>query len=637
MSTKKVVEDNVHELNPVHSDDVELKQNSLSDKDAISKDDEEDIDDSILDSYAHTKSIVIKKTEILFKQCDSKLQKAILFFSCFLIGYGYGLDSNIRYVYTGYASSDYGQHSLIATVGVINAVVGAASQMALARLSDVFGRLEILIASVVLYAAGTVIQSQAYDIQRFCAGSIFYNLGYVGVILIVTIIISDFSSLRWRTFYKCSVTLPFVINTWISGDVSSAVGPDKNWSWGIGMWAIIFPVASLPLIFVILHMRLKAGKTPEWKALKRQKTHYQSKGLWSFLKELYWRTDITGILILTVMLGCILVPLTLAGGAKSKWAKGEIIGPLVLGVVLIPIFGLYESYIARYPLAAYKLVKDRGVWSAMCIQFLLYFIGTMYKGYLYTVLIIAMNQSVKSATRINILPSFVSVVGTPFFGVVVAYVRRLKMFILSGISLYMVGLGLMYHFRGYEYSKNGVIGGLVVIGLGMCLYTGSVSLTVQASTSHEHMASVISLLLTVFRIGSAVASAVSGAVWTNLLPGRLEKDFEQYGNATLAKFAYKSPYKFVKEYKYGSDIRNSLIESYRYIQKMEVLIALVFCAVMLGCAFALRDPELTDEQAQNDLKDGEYIDAKTNDPIARVFLKWREGRKKEKAQAEGSL
>ncbi|CCH46886.1 Siderophore iron transporter [Wickerhamomyces ciferrii] len=608
-----------NELNKQYSQDDDIEK--LASHDVQSHEDKESIE-KILDEYSGTKSIVLKKTEILAKQYNSIWYRSLLLFSAFLIGYGYGLDSNIRYVYTGYAQSAYGTHSLISTVGVINAVIGGASQLVIARLSDVFGRLELLIVSIVFYTMGTIIQSQAYDIQRFCAGSVFYNLGYVGVLLVVTLIIADFSTLRWRSLYQCTTTLPFIINTWISGDITEAVNPLENWSWGIGMWAFIFPLSALPFVLCILHMRLKAGKTKEWKIVKQQKTFYQSHGIWSFLIELYWRLDIMGILLLTVLLGCILVPLTVAGGVTSKWAQGEIIGPLVLGVVLIPIFGAYETYIARYPMASYKLIKDRGVWSALIITFLLNFMGSIYGGYLYTVLVVAMNQSIKSATRIAIISSFVSVVWSPLFGVIVAYVRRLKLFILCGISLFLTGLGLLYHFRGYESSKNGVIGAMVVMGIGMTMYTGPVSLTVQASTNHDNMATVISLLYTVFRIGSGCGSAVSGAIWSNLLPKRLESDLSKFGNSTLSTFAYFSPYEFIVEYPYGSQIRMAMIESYRYIQKMEITIALIFCSLMLIFAFLLRDPELIDEQAQNDLSDDELINTKSSDPIADLILKW---------------
>lgn len=51
----------------------------------------------------------------------------------------------------------------------------------------------------------------------------------------------------------------------------------------------------------------------------------------------------------------------------------------------------------------------------------------------------------------------------------------------------------------------------------------------------ENMATVTALNLTIFRIGGAVASVLSGAIWTNALYPKL---LEYMGDAKLAQAAY---------------------------------------------------------------------------------------------------
>ena len=120
----------------------------------------------IPDKLKSTKSLVIRKTEILAAQYDTWFYRSILLFSAFLCGYGYGLDGSVRYIYTGYATNSYAEHSLLSTIAVINAVISAAAQIVYARLADVFGRLYLFITAVIFYVVGTIIQSQAYDVQR---------------------------------------------------------------------------------------------------------------------------------------------------------------------------------------------------------------------------------------------------------------------------------------------------------------------------------------------------------------------------------------------------------------------------------------------------------------------------------------
>lgn len=56
----------------------------------------------------------------------------------------------------GYATGSYDRHSLLATLNVVRAVIAAAAQPTAAKLADVFGRVEVLIVSVLFYVVGTL-------------------------------------------------------------------------------------------------------------------------------------------------------------------------------------------------------------------------------------------------------------------------------------------------------------------------------------------------------------------------------------------------------------------------------------------------------------------------------------------------
>lgn len=505
-------------MSDIHRDTLERHvsaevHKSLSDDTATkeSLDVSNDVQDA--SSEVEEKSIGVLKAEIIAAQWAGKwYYQAILLFSAFLVGYGYGLDGQIRYVFTGYATASYAEHSLLTTIGVVTAVAAAACQPVYARLSDVFGRFELFIVSIVFYVVGTIIESQSKSVQIYAAGSVFYQIGYTGVILIIMCILADFSSLKWRLFYLFVPTFPFIINTWISGDVTSALGMD--WSWAIGMWAFIFPLLCLPMIGCMLHMRWLAGRTEEWRQFRIRQTKFQELGPVGFAVYLFWKLDIIGLLLLIVCLGCLLVPLTIAGGVKSKWQDGSIIAPIVIGGLLLPVFGFWESYGARHPIAPFHLLKDRGVWAALVISFLLNFISAIESSYLYAVLLVAVDETQKSATRITSLSSFVSVIGGVFFGLFVVKWRRLKGFIIFGCAIWMVSLGILLHFRSGTSATAGIIGGVCLMGFGTTFFSYPVNVSMQTCTTHEHMAVIISLGLTVYRIGYAAGSSVAGAVWT---------------------------------------------------------------------------------------------------------------------------
>ena len=61
-----------------------------------------------------------------------------------------------------------------------------------------------------------------------------------------------------------------------------------------------------------------------------------------------------------------MLPFTLADTAPNGWSSGYIIAIIVVGFVVLVLFGLYESFLAPVPFLNAKLLTDRTVVGA-CI------------------------------------------------------------------------------------------------------------------------------------------------------------------------------------------------------------------------------------------------------------------------------
>lgn len=81
---------------------------------------------------------------------------------------------------------------------------------------------------------GTIVEATSNGVSSFCGGAVLYELGYVGVILLLEILIADTTTLRNRLVFSYIPALPFIINTWIGGNVVDAVIGTTTWHWGIG-------------------------------------------------------------------------------------------------------------------------------------------------------------------------------------------------------------------------------------------------------------------------------------------------------------------------------------------------------------------------------------------------------------------
>jgi SIT family siderophore-iron:H+ symporter-like MFS transporter len=539
------------------------------------------------------KSPGVRRAEALAAVLTTR-DRVFIFLGVFLVAFAYGLDGTVRYAYQPKATESFSQHSLLATVNVLRSVIAAAAQPTSAKIADIFGRAELVALSVFFYVLGTIVETVSTNVSTFAAGALIYQIGYTMIMLLVEVIIADITSTRARLIFSYIPAMPFLITTWVSGNVSQSVLEVTDWHWGIGMWCIIYPVCAMPLIVSLTLVGRRARKQGIM-----DKYSEDVKGMpWgAFLVDIFWRLDVIGIILMIAVFALILVPMTIAGGFEASWTAPQILGPLIVGVCTIPIFVLWQLR-APHPLVPFYLIKDRAVWGALGIALLLNWAWYMQGDYLFTVLQIAFDFDTMTATRVSSFYSFFSVVSGCILGFVVYKVRRLKVFIVAGTCLFMVAFGLLIRYRGDAdtSSRAGVIGAQVVLGLagGMFPYPAQASL--QAVLKHEHLAVMTGLYLATYNLGSAFGGAVSGAIWTQVLPGELDARLAPFNNATLATFAYGRPFEFAAAYPVGTPERQALIESYKHAQRLLTITGICLCVPLIAFAAVLRNQKLNDEQ-----------------------------------------
>jgi len=111
----------------------------------------------------------------------------------------------------------------------------------------------------------------------------------------------------------------------------------------------------------------------------------------------------------------------------------------------------------------------------------------MQSEFLYTILVIAFDESIKSATRITTLYSFASTITGLIVGGIVFKVGRLKPFIVAGTCLFVVAFGLLINYRGESgaSSNSGMIGAQICLGIAGGMFPYPAQASIQAATKHE--------------------------------------------------------------------------------------------------------------------------------------------------------
>jgi len=231
--------------------------------------------------------------------------------------------------------------------------------------------------------------------------------------------------------------------------------------------------------------------------------------------------------------------------------------------------------------------------------------------------------------------SFASVITGIFAGLFVRfYLRRLKPVILTGIALFLVAFGILIRFRGGSNAHSGILGGQILLGIAGGLFPYSAQALIQTEGGHQHTAillasylgtsrplSSLPLSLTssrsarvvlvrssasltpastslaaIYSVGSAFGNSISGAIWTQVLPGELEK---VTSNATAVELWYGSPFVAITEPdgQWGEPIRMGVVEAYRHVQKLLCITGICLAVLLVGCGLVLKDPVLGAEQS----------------------------------------
>jgi SIT family siderophore-iron:H+ symporter-like MFS transporter len=213
-------------------------------------------------------------------------------------------------------------------------------------------------------------------------------------------------------------------------------------------------------------------------------------------------------------------------------------------------------------------------------------------------LIVAYGQTSLQLGFIQNVYSFVSTCTGILVGLAVMKVRRLKPFICAGAILFMVAFGLLVRYRGSvdgsTHELAGYIGAEVVLGVGAGCFSYPTQAAVQARTKHERVAVVTGLYLAAFRVGSAIGSAISGAVWTQRMLPTLNRFI---ADPDIALSFYTTPLTVYSLYPIGSDVRTGAIEAYREVARILSIIGICLSALIIVWAFLLRDPKLGNTQS----------------------------------------
>ncbi|KAK3368079.1 siderophore iron transporter mirC [Podospora didyma] len=526
----------------------------------------------------------------------SKTALIIAYMSIFLMAFTTSLEGQVTYSLAAFAVSSFNNHSLLSTVFVVQGVVNAVIKPPMAKIADVFGRLEAFTLSIFLMVLGYIQMAGSQNVETYASAQIFYSAGSTGLQILQQVFIADTSSFLNRALFSSLPDSPFLITVWIGPLIAAFILANSTWRWGYAVWAVILPVAFLPLAMSLF---LNGRKAERLGLLKKRQHPNGSVAPWQASQKLFYELDVVGTLLFSAGLALILIPLTLVSRSPDGWHDRGILAMIATGVVLLVLFPFWESNprLAPHPLLPLELLKSRS-FCAGCglgfFYFMVFYIAV--QPYFYSYLLVALNLPVSRAGPITQTFSFASTIAALLASLAIrrSAAPRPRPFIIAGALIYSVAIAVLLQTRKRTASVASLFAAQTGLGAGAGLMHVATQLAVQASCGekHSHVGIATAAFLTLVEVGAAVGSAVSGAVWGRLIPGKLlaylPEDAKEHAADIYASVVVAC------SYAWGSPEREAIARAYQETITVLLHIALLSCVPLVVLAFFVKDYRLDD-------------------------------------------
>ena len=184
---------------------------------------------------------------------------------------------------TAFVTSMFEKHGLIATVGIVATIMGGCCALTLAKVVDVFGRIEGFLFMLVVLILGVILKAACENVETYVAGHTLYWTGHVGLMYVIDVMLADMTTLRNRMIMFGINGTPTIASVFAGPKIADLFYTNSTFRWAFGAFTIIIAGVSIPVIVMMLWHQRKADKMGLLTKDDNGRTWYQS--VWHYLIE----------------------------------------------------------------------------------------------------------------------------------------------------------------------------------------------------------------------------------------------------------------------------------------------------------------------------------------------------------------
>ncbi|APV44820.1 drug resistance transporter, EmrB/QacA subfamily [Dehalogenimonas formicexedens] len=362
------------------------------------------------------------------------------------------------------------------------------------KLTDMFGRRNLLLLAVLIFLAGSMLSGIAQNMTQLIYFRAIQGVGSGAIMVNAFSVIGDLfppaqrgkvQGLFGAVFGITSVAGP-LLGGWLTDNFS--------WRW---IFYVNVPVgiAALAVIF--------AGMVPKINNPHEVKNR---------------SIDYIGAILLTATLVPLLLALTW-GGSQYAWGSVEIVGLLIMAFVALIAFTWRETK-AKDPVISLSLFKNR-VFTVSIIATFLASLGMF--GSILFIPVFAQGVAGFSATNsgLILMPMMISiVVGSMTAGQIMSRTGNYKIMAIAGMAIATTGM-LLFSQINETTTQVSLILRMIVMGIGLGFTMPVFTVAVQNAFAHAKLGQVTAGIQLFRTVGATVGGAVLGGVMNAQLASRL--------------------------------------------------------------------------------------------------------------------
>ncbi|KAI8626906.1 MFS general substrate transporter [Xylariaceae sp. FL1651] len=355
--------------------------------------------------------------------------------------------------------------------------------------SDVIGRKIMLNIAFFFFFIGSIVFATAPSMPAVIVGRLVQGLGGGGLDVLNEVLLCDITTMKERSLWLGLLSIPLATG-FIFGPVLGALFTQYA-SWRYIGW-INLPLVAVNFALAVYGLRLTPVKG----------------SLFSRLRRLDW----IGMLLFSIGSATFALPLSW-GGALYPWSSFRTILPLVIGLLALVLFGIYEAR-PTDPVIPYRIFSSVTAIATLLGGFIHGLV--LYPLILYLPLFfqaVYLQDPLQAA--VSILPQNVLVIAfTALSGFTIEYLRHYRWQLWLGWAATTVGIGL-FALWGDDFSRAKTAGFEVIASVGLGVLFVVPAIAMQASAKVDDQGLAVGTLVTFRLFGGLIGIAAASAIFSN--------------------------------------------------------------------------------------------------------------------------